>query len=186
MKNKGVQQLLDSIVAFFPSPLDTPPVMAKKIGEKSSNLEKHCSNKNAKALGLIFKIINDKEKGSIAFFKLYEGILKNRSHIKYTNKNPIVKEKIVQLLRMKADECLQLNELKAGDIGALIGLKEAKSGDTIAEEGESNNCGLPGVHNPDPVFFCAITPKRNSDYRSLMSVLENFSREDPSVQIKYE
>lgn len=190
LKNKGVQQLLDSIVAFFPSPYDAPPIKAKKLNsiEKSENsvILKHCTNKNSKACGLIFKIINDKEKGTIAFFKLYEGVLKNRSYIKYTNKNPITKERIVQILRMKADECLQLSEINAGDIGAIIGLKEAKSGDTIVDDSETELTVLPGVFNPDPVFFCSITPKRNSDYRTLISILENMTREDPSVQVKYD
>ena len=185
LKNKGVQQLLDSVVAFFPSPLDCKPVQAKRLSDNAL-INKHCSNSQGKACGLIFKIINDKEKGSIAFFKLYEGVLKNRNFIKYTNKSPIQKERIVQILRMKANECLQLNQINAGDIGALIGLKEAKSGDTIVEETENEICVLPGVYNPEPVFFCSIMPKRNSDFRTLISILDNLNREDPSFQIRYD
>jgi len=185
LKNKGVQQLLDSIVAFFPSPLDCKPVQAKRLSDNSV-IDKHCSNEKGKACGIIFKIINDKEKGSLAFFKLYEGALKIRNFIKYTNKSPIVKERIVQILRMKANECLQLNQINAGDIGALIGLKEAQSGDTIVEESENEVCVLPGVFNPDPVFFCSIIPKRNSDYRTLISILENLNKEDPSFHIRYD
>jgi elongation factor G len=186
LKNKGVQQLLDSVVAFFPSPYDTPKVQASLLDNPKKIVEKHSSHLSTKPCGLIFKIINDKEKGIIAFFKLYQGILKVRSTIRYTNKTPNLKDRVVALLRMKADESLQLNEFKAGDIGAMIGLKEAKSGDTFVDEVDDEPVVLSGVYNPDPVFFCAITPKRNSDYRSLIAALEHITREDPSLRIKYD
>ena len=189
LKNKGVQQILDSVAAFFPSPLDTKPVKSTRLKDPRELNEiafKHPSNHKGSVCGLIFKIINDKEKGCLAFFKLYEGTLKNKSQIKYTNKNPIIKERIVQLLRVRADECMQLSEICAGDIGAIIGLKEAKSGDTFIEETEADICVLPGVFTPEPVFFCAIYPKRNSDYKTLIGILENLNREDPSIQVRFD
>lgn len=196
LKNKGVQQILDCVAAFFPSPLDTKPVRATRIGkadstnskekEKRELVSKHPSNAKGSVCGIIFKIINDKEKGSLAFFKLYEGTLKNKAMIKYSNKIPMHKERIVQLLRVKADECMQLSEIAAGDIGAIIGLKEAKSGDTFIEEADTDPCVLPGVFNPEPVFFCAVYPKRNSDFKTLLGILENLNREDPSIQVRFD
>jgi elongation factor G len=190
LKNKGVQQILDSVAAFFPSPLDTKPVKASRIKgdakDKSEIITKHPSNTKGSLCGIIFKIINDKEKGCLAFFKLYEGTLKNKATIKYTNKNSTVKERIVQLLRVKADEFMQLSEIAAGDIGAIIGLKEAKSGDTFIDENDNELCVLPGVFTPEPVFFCAVYPKRNSDYKTLIGILENLNREDPSFQVRFD
>lgn len=194
LKNKGVQQILDSIAAFFPSPLDTKPVKAARVknsivpgkSRKNEVIMKHPSNFKGSVCGIIFKIINDKEKGCLAFFKLYEGVLKNKAQIKYTNKTPIAKERIIQLLRVKADECMQLSDISAGDIGAIIGLKEAKSGDTFIDENDNELCVLPGVYNPEPVFFCAIYPNRNSDFKTLMNILENLNREDPSIQVKFD
>jgi len=185
LKNKGVQQILDSVAAFFPSPLDTKPVKATNK-EKNEIIFKHPSNQRGNVCGIIFKIINDKEKGNLAFFKLYEGVLKNKAQIKFSNKIPIIKERIIQLLRVKADECMQLSDISAGDIGAIIGLKEAKSGDTFIEENDNEILVLPGVYNPEPVFFCAIYPKRNSDYKNLIGILENLNKEDPSIQVKFD
>lgn len=183
LKNKGVQQILDSIVSFLPSPLDTKPTQAK-LFSNNNLIPKHCINKGP-ACGIIFKIINDKDKGTIAFFKLYEGTLKNKTTLTFIQNNKISKEKIVQLVRVKADEAIQLNSIHAGDIGGIVGLKNVNSGDTFIDtENEAEFCELPGVFTPEAVFFCSIYPKRNNELRALMAALDSISKEDPSIRIK--
>jgi elongation factor G len=185
LKNKGVQQVLDSVVAFLPCPLDTLEVKATKL-DNNTLVSKHCKNKGP-ACGLIFKIINDKERGLIAFFKLYEGILKNKTTLRFLNPTTSFKERVVQLVRMKANECISLNSIGAGDIGGIVGLKHINSGDTFIDtENDNELCILPGVYTPEPVFFCSIYPKRNNELKPLMQALENISKEDSSLKVKYD
>jgi elongation factor G len=183
LRNKGIQQILDSIIAFLPSPLDTLPIKAKK-GDGFVN--KHCTQKGP-ACGIIFKIINDKERGSIAFFKLYEGILRNKTTLRFLNKTTSFKERIVQLVRIKANETISLHSIGAGDIGGIVGLKNVNSGDTFIDTDNDNEvCTLPGVYTPEPVFFCSVYPKRNNELRQLMQALDDISKEDPSLRVKYD
>jgi elongation factor G len=184
LKNKGVQSILDGVVDYFPSPYDLKPIKAEKSLSKEK-VEKHASNKG-NLCGFIFKIINDKEKGPISFFKIYEGVLRSKSNIKFINSG--VSERIVQLLRVKANECIQLNEISAGDIGAITGLKNVKAGSTftLASVDPSEEVVLPGFYMPPPVFFCNIYPKRNADFKPLMNILSQLEMEDPSFSVKYD
>jgi len=184
LKNKGVQSILEGVVDYFPSPYDLKPIKAEKLLSKEK-VEKHASNKG-NLCGFIFKIINDKEKGSIAFFKIYEGVLRSKSNIKFINSG--ISERIVQLLRVKANECIQLNEISAGDIGAITGLKNVKAGSTftLATTDPSEEVVLPGFYMPPPVFFCNIYPKRTADFKPLMNILSQLEMEDPSFSVKYD
>ena len=184
LKNKGIQSILDGVVEYFPSPFDIKAITAEKVYNKEK-VEIHAMNKGD-LCGFIFKIINDKEKGPIAFFKIYEGVFRAKSTIKFINSG--ISERIIQLLRVKANECLQVNEMKSGDIGALTGLKSVKAGTTfmMSNIDPSKEIILPGFYMPPPVFFCNIYPKRNSDFKQLMSVLSQLEMEDPSFTVKYD
>jgi len=103
---------------------------------------------------LAFKVVNDKEKGLVTFFRVYSGILKNRMKIKNATLNE--NERISGLFRVKADETQILSEISVGDIGAIIGCKNIRSGDTIIEETDPDRIILDGVKMPPPVFFCSI------------------------------
>lgn len=103
---------------------------------------------------LAFKVVNDKVKGPVTFFRVYSGIMKNRHKLRNVNLDEI--ERVQSLLRVKADETQLLDEISAGDIGAITGLKNVRSGDTLIDELDTEKIILTGVKMPPPVFFCNI------------------------------
>lgn len=118
-------------------------------------------SKKEKLCALAFKVVNDKEKGLVTFFRVYSGALKNRQKI--LNSNLDKQERVSALLRVRADEAQIVNEIGVGDIGAIIGCKEIRSGDTIIDENDSEKIELQGVKMPPPVFFCSIEPENSRD-----------------------
>ena len=131
---------------------------------------------------LAFKVVNDKEKGPVTFCRVYQGVLKNRMKLKNATLNE--NERIQALLRVKADETQLLGELGVGDIGAIVGLKNVRSGDTLIEESDRDRIILDGVSMPPPVFFCSIEALSSRDAQQLETILHNLSREDPSISVK--
>jgi len=191
LKNKGVQQILDAITYYFPSPKDIEFKLSKisKSTDKSSFMNQETFQKlkeSGTMFGLIFKIINDQERGQIAFFKLYNGTLKLKNQIKLSR--TCGKERLQQLLRVRANESIQLPEIKSGDIGAMLGLKEAQSGDTFMDENinDKEMIMLEGVYTPPPVFFCSINAKKSNEQKRLIRILELYQKEDPSIQLKFD
>jgi elongation factor G len=153
LKNKGIQPLIDGVIKYLPSPESVKTLSTDmNTGKKEEvDLAKKASTD---LCALAFKVVNDKEKGLITFFRVYSGILKNRQRIK--NSNTGESERIQSLMRMRADEMQILDQIKAGDIGALVGCKNIRSGDTIVDELNPTNSVLAGVNMPPPVFFCSI------------------------------
>lgn len=261
LKNKGVQQLIDSVVAFMPSPLETketklnkllseekkkvladkkidkesakdnidivedlgkdnkqidedeneneklneedkvindkkeeieteiihrkisPSIINSSVNNKTTDTSKDKEDKSP--IGFIFKIINDNNLGNLCYFKLYFGELKKGTQIKFSNPHLVNKtEKVIQILRVKADECLQLEKMQAGDIGALVGLKHLESGTTFISENSQNLLYLDPIFIPEPVFFCSIYSRSNSNTSNLLRVLQQLSIEDPSLRMK--
>jgi len=131
---------------------------------------------------LAFKVVNDKEKGLVTFFRVYSGILKNRMKIKNATLNE--NERISGLFRVKADETQILSEIAVGDIGAIIGCKNIRSGDTIIEDIDPDRIVLDGVKMPPPVFFCSIEAENSREQTELEVILQNLAREDPSLNVK--
>jgi len=127
-------------------------------------------------------VVNDKEKGPITFFRVYSGILKNRQKVRNVNQSFI--EKPSALLRVKADETQILAEIGSGDIGALIGCKNTRSGDTIIDEMDPDKVVLKGLKMPPPAFFCSIEANESREQKALEALLENLSKEDPSIGCK--
>ena len=118
-------------------------------------------SKKEKFCALAFKVVNDKEKGLVTFFRVYSGILKNRAKILNANLNKV--ERIQSLSRVRADEAQILTDIGVGDIGAITGCKDIRSGDTLLDEGDTERIILEGVKMPPAVFFCSIEPENSRD-----------------------
>lgn len=150
--------MLDAIINYLPGP---DSVIAR--GRNSLTNEEIIRRplKKEKLCALAFKVVNDKEKGLVTFFRVYSGVLKNRMRIINANLNKA--ERVQTLYRMKADEVQLLSEIGVGDIGAITGCKDIRSGDTILEEGDTEKFTLEGVKMPPAVFFCSIEPENSRD-----------------------
>ena len=179
LKNVGVQTLLDGIVELLPSPLDLPPVeiINAKNPEKKEEL-KH--NPNGSLEALIFKIQVDPQAGPLCFVRVYSGTLKKGVAVYNINKGK--KERINRLVRMHAIREEDISELKAGDIGVIIGFKMAQTGDTIGAE--NHPFLMEEMKFPNPVISIAIEPNSTSDMAKLQKALEILSVEDPTFTYK--
>ena len=179
LKNIGVQTLLDGIVELLPSPLDLPPVeiINAKNPEKKEEL-KH--NPNGPLEALIFKIQVDPQAGPLCFVRVYSGTLKKGVAVYNINKGK--KERINRLVRMHAIREEDISELKAGDIGVIIGFKMAQTGDTIGAE--NHPFLMEEMKFPNPVISIAIEPNSTSDMAKLQKALDILSIEDPTFTYK--
>lgn len=179
LKNIGVQTLLDGIVDYLPSPLDIPPVevINSKNPEKKENI-KH--NPDGPLEALIFKIQVDPHSGPLCFVRVYSGTLKKGVSVYNVTKGK--KERINRLVRMHAMREEDLSELKAGDIGVIIGFKMAQTGDTIGTE--NHPYLLENMVFPTPVISVAIEPNTTSDMAKLQKALETLAMEDPTFSYK--
>ena len=175
-KNKGIQPLLDSIIHYLPSPLDVPSIVGEgKNGEDISRK----ADTNEKFVALIFKIMSDAFVENLAFIRIYSGILKVGDKVF----NPVKKkkEKISKLIRLHANKREEVNSLKAGDIGAVIGLKFSTTGDTLCASGDY--IVLESMDFPEPVIGIAIEAKSKADEKKLTETLAKIALEDPSFKI---
>jgi elongation factor G len=175
-KNKGIQPLLDSIIHYLPSPLDVPPMIG--VGKKGEEISRK-ADENEKFSALIFKLMSDTFVENLAFVRVYSGILKVGDKVF----NPVKKkkEKISKLLRLHANKREEVDTLKAGDIGAIIGLKFSTTGDTLCSSGDF--IVLESMDFPEPVIGVAIEAKSKADEKKLAETLAKIALEDPSFQI---
>lgn len=178
LKNIGVQTLLDGIVDFLPSPVEMPAIEAVNNKNGKSVEVTHSPNANLEAL--IFKIQVDPQAGAMCFVRVYSGVLKKGVAVYNATKEK--KERINRLLRMHADRSEELSEIKAGDIGVIIGFKQAQTGDTIATE--SAPYLLEKMIFPKPVITIAIEPKTTDAQDKLKKALEMLAMEDPTFTYK--
>lgn len=178
LKNKGVQPLLDAALAYLPSPEELPPVPA--VHTKKNNAIELIRSADGPLAALVFKIQHDREMGILAYIRVYSGRLKSGSAVLTVNAKK--RERVNRLLRMHANRHEQITELKAGDIGAAVGLKTARTGETLASEGHP--AALETMSFPEPVISVAIEPKTLSDQDKLQGALENLKREDPTFGVK--
>lgn len=176
-KNKGVQKLLDSIVDFLPSPLDFKEIEAHHIG--INDKVKRKVSDDEKFTALAFKIMNDPYVGKLTFFRVYSGVLKSGSYI--YNSVSGKKERIGRLLQMHANHREEIEEVRAGDIAAAVGLKFTKTGDTLCTEDDA--ILLEQIVFPEPVIQIAIEPKTKADQDKLSDALNRLSDEDPTFKI---
>ena len=178
-KNKGVQPLLDGVVSFLPSPLDVPAI----IGHDPKKPEKEivCKTEwDANLAALAFKIANDPFAGTLTYVRVYSGVLKVGEQV-YTPRED-KKERIARLVKMHANSREEIQELKAGDIGAVVGLKFTVTGDTLCNT--SHPVLLESISFPDPVIAVAIEAKSSAEQDKMMQGLEKLLREDPSSRLR--
>jgi elongation factor G len=175
-KNKGVQPLLDAVVDYLPSPLDVPPI--KGIDSKGNEVVRKPDDKEPFA-GLAFKIMDDPYVGTITFCRIYSGTMSSGTGVINSTKDR--KERIGRMLLMHADEREDIKEAYAGDIVALAGLKEVRTGDTLCDPQKS--VILEKMEFPDPVIEIAIEPKSKADQEKLGVALAKLVAEDPSFRV---
>ena len=177
-KNKGVQQLLDGVVDYLPSPLDILPVKGiepnggKEVERKSDDAEPFAA--------LAFKIMSDPFAGQLTYFRVYSGTLKTGTPVLNVTKG--TKDRIGRLLKMHANKREEIDEVHAGDIAAAVGLKGATTGDTLADEKQP--VLLEVMKFPEPVIAMAIEPKTKQDQEKMGFALQKLAQEDPSFRVR--
>jgi elongation factor G len=176
-KNKGVQQLLDAVVNFLPSPLDVPPIQGVDPDDPEKKMERIASD-DAPFSALAFKIINDPFVGQLTFFRVYSGVLEAGTGVLNSTKGR--KERIGRILQMHANNREELKEIRTGNIAAAVGLKTATTGDTLCDD--SAPVILERMDFPEPVISVAIEPKTKADQDKLGVGLGKLAAEDPSFQ----
>jgi elongation factor G len=177
-KNKGVQPLLDAIVAYLPSPQDVPPVTGHKPGDEGAPIERRPEDTEPFS-ALAFKIMSDPYVGKLTYFRVYSGTLKAGSHVYNATKDR--KERIGRLLQMHANHREDKQAIFAGDIVAAVGLKFTTTGDTLCDS--AHPIVLESMSFPDPVIEVAIEPKTKSDQDKLSNALTRLGEEDPTFHV---
>jgi elongation factor G len=178
-RNKGVQLLLDAIVEYLPSPLDIPPV-AGKVPSSDSVIVRH-ANDSEPFSALAFKVMTDPFVGQLTFIRVYSGVLNAGSYVYNSSKD--TKERVGRLLKMHANKREELKEVSAGDIAAVVGLKNTLTGDTLCDE--KNPVILESIEFPEPVMSVAIEPKTKADQEKLSQSLSKLAQEDPSFKVSF-
>jgi len=177
-KNKGVQNLLDAVVDFLPSPLDIPPVEGVSVDDPERTLERSPSDSEPFA-ALIFKIMTDPFVGQLAFLRVYSGVLRSGDTV--YNVAKARRERVGRLVRMHANKREEISEISAGDIAAAVGLRNVSTGDTICDEKEP--IILESIEFPAPVIELAIEPKTKADQEKLGVAIGKLIQEDPTLRI---
>lgn len=178
-RNKGVQPLLDAVVYYLPSPADIPPVKGHIPGKEDQFVECHCVDEEP-LCGMVFKLFSDPFIGHLSFFRIYSGYIE--SGITVMNASNGKRERIGRLLKMHANKREDIKWAGAGDIVALVGLKNASTGDTLCDE--KRQVVLESLHIPEPVIEVAIEPKTKGDRDALSAALNKLAKEDPSFRVK--
>jgi len=174
-KNRGVQLLLDAVVDYLPSPPEVPPIQGLLPDGTSDSRP---ADDEVPLSALAFKIMSDPY-GRLTFMRVYSGILKKGSYILNSTKDQ--KERISRLIILKSNERIEVDELRAGDLGAAIGLKQTTTGDTIC--GEEAPIILESLYIPEPVISVAVEPKTKQDMEKLSKALQALSEEDPTFRV---
>jgi elongation factor G len=177
-KNKGVQNLLDAVVDYLPSPAEVPPVEGEAIDDPSRTLSRQASEEEPFA-ALIFKIMTDPYVGQLAFLRVYSGTLSSGDTVYNVAKGRA--ERIGRLVRMHANKREELQEVYAGDIAAAVGLKTVSTGDTICDERDP--IVLESIDFPNPVVQVAVEPRTKADQDKLGLAIGKLVQEDPTLRI---
>ncbi len=174
-KNKGVQRLLDAVVDYLPSPTEVPPIQGTlPDGEMATRP----ADDEVPLSALAFKVMADPY-GRLTFVRVYSGILKKGSYVYNATKDQ--KERVSRLIVLKSDDRIEVDELRAGDLGAALGLKDTLTGDTICDEAEP--IILESLYIPEPVISVAVEPKTKADMEKLSKALQSLSEEDPTFRV---
>lgn len=178
LRNKGVQPLLDAVVDYLPSPLDVPDVTG--IHAKTGDVITCPPDDAAPMTAMVFKIVTDSYVGRLAYVRVYSGKIKKGDT--YLNATQGKRERVARLLRMYADHREDMDELRAGDIGAILGLKQSFTGDTLCDP--SKQVLLEAISFPHPVISVAIEPKTAADQDRMGIALQKLAEEDPTFSIR--
>jgi len=175
-RNKGVQPMLDMVVELLPSPVDIPAIEGTKPG--TDEVETRPADENGPFAALAFKIMADPFVGKLVFFRVYSGTMKSGSYIYNSTKGK--RERVGRLMRMHADHREEVEEVRAGDIAAVVGLKEIGTGDTLCDD--KHAIVLESMEFPDPVIRVAIEPKTKAGQEKMAVALQKLSEEDPTFK----
>jgi len=178
-KNKGVQAMLDAVVDYLPSPVEVPPIKGVDANDKDVKIERKSSDDEPFA-ALVFKIATDPFVGSLSFIRVYSGVLKSGDSIY----NPMAgkKERVGRLLQMHSNSREEIKEVRAGDIAAVVGLKNVVTGYTLCAP--DSQVILERMEFPDPVIAVAVEPKSKADQEKMGIALSKLAQEDPSFQVR--
>jgi len=176
-KNKGIQPLLDAVIAYLPSPVDIPPV--EGIDPQTEGKVLRHARDDEPFSGLVFKIMTDPFVGQLSFVRVYSGTLKSGSYVHNATRD--TKQRVGRLLKMHANKREDIKEVLAGDIAAVVGLGKAYTGDTVCDE--DHPVILESMDFPEPVISVAIEPKTKSDQEKLGTSLAKLAQEDPTFKI---
>ena len=178
LKNKGVQQVLDAVVDYLPSPLDVPMIKGHHPGTGAEVLRE--ADDFAPVSALSFKIVNDSYVGRLVFVRVYSGCLKKGQNV--YNSRTKKRERVGRLLQLHADSRTDVETLYSGEIGAIAGLKQVTTGDTLCAENAPIE--LERIHFPEPVMFMAIEPKTRADRDKLKEAMNALAAEDPTCLVR--
>ena len=178
LKNKGVQPMLDAVVDYLPSPLDVPPIVG--VDPKTGEDVTRETDPSAPFSALAFKVQADPHVGRLTFIRVYSGALQSGSYAQNTTKG--IRERIGRLLQMHANHREEIESVSAGDICAIIGLKDTFTGDTLCDAGQP--VILESINFPEPVIEVAIEPKTRSDQDKMGMALGRLTEEDPTFRLR--
>jgi elongation factor G len=178
LRNKGVQPLLDGVIDYLPSPADIPPL--KGIHPHTGHEVERPAEDDAPMSALVFKIVSDPYVGRLAYIRVYSGKITQGTMVYNPTKDR--RERVGRLLRMYADRREDINEIYAGDIGAVLGLKDSFTGDTLCDA--SNQVVLENITFPEPVISVAIEPRTAADQDKMADALHKLSDEDPTFRVR--
>ncbi|ALF59492.1 elongation factor G [Psychrobacter urativorans] len=177
-KNKGVQKMLDAVIQYLPAPMDVPAIKGILDDKDESEGFREASDDEPFA-SLAFKIMNDKFVGNLTFVRVYSGVLKQGSSV--YNPVKMKRERVGRIVQMMADAQVELQEIRTGDIAALVGMKDVTTGDTLCDE--QNVITLERMEFPDPVISLAVEPKTKADQERMSIALGRLAKEDPSFRV---
>jgi elongation factor G len=177
-KNKGVQQLLDSIIDYLPAPVDIPAIKGTEPRNEENVIERHATDDEPFA-ALAFKIATDPFVGKLTFFRVYSGVIASGAHVLNSTKGK--RERFGRILQMHANKREEIPEVRAGDIAAAIGLKDTTTGNTLCDE--KDPIVLESMTFPEPVIDVAVEPKTKVDQDKMGEALRRLADEDPTFRV---
>ncbi len=181
LRDKGIQPLLDAVVAYLPSPLDVPPMTAHEVGKPETMVERPPSD-DGPLTALAFKVVTDPFVGRLVFIRIYSGVMKTGDQVLNTTSGR--RERLGRIMKMHSNSREDVAEVYAGDIAAAIGLKETFTGDTLSAIDQP--VVLESINFPDPVIAVAIEPRTRDDQDRMGDALRRLSEEDPTFRVSFD
>ncbi len=179
LKNKGIQPVLDAVIDYLPSPVDIESIKGVDVNDPEKVIVREASD-DAPFAALAFKVATDPYVGQLTFFRVYSGVLKAGSYV--LNSTNGKKERIGRILRMHANHREEIDEIYSGGIGALVGMKSTKTGDTLCDEDAP--VILENIEFPEPVIDIAVEPKTKADQEKMAIALRKLAEEDPTFRVR--